>query len=259
MVEFWTDRDVASLRPRGTEDYKTHRRSIHGVQDVTLHNDLCNLSLFNKYAKKQGWTNVDLLEEVGIPSGDDAVRMHILNADEEDKYFALAAQRSRDLHDVGRLMLEQGCRPEEIRSLPQSAINLPARTFQILGGKTKAARRTLNLTTASVAILEKRITGEKWVFPSSRKPGRHVGTLQTIHDNICRDAGVSFVLYDLRHTFATRFAEENPDPYQLAAILGHSGLRCVMKYVHVQQEHMKRGMERFEAARNRKKLRVVGE
>jgi hypothetical protein len=32
-----------------------------------------------------------------------------------------------------------------------------------------------------------------------------------------------------------------------------------MKYVHVQQQHMKRGMERFEAARDRKKLRVVGE
>jgi hypothetical protein len=32
-----------------------------------------------------------------------------------------------------------------------------------------------------------------------------------------------------------------------------------MKYVHVQQEHLKRGMERFEAARNRKKLRVVGQ
>src|ERR1035441_9456015 len=92
----------------------------------------------------------------------------------------------------------------EIRSLPQSAINLPARTFQILGGKAKAARRTLDLTTTSMAILEKRLTGEKWVFPSSRKPGHHVGTLQTIHDNICRDAGVSFVLYDLRHTFATQ-------------------------------------------------------
>jgi hypothetical protein len=54
LVDFWADRDVASLGPRDSEDYKTHRRSNHGVQDVTLHNDLCNLSLFNKYAKKQG-------------------------------------------------------------------------------------------------------------------------------------------------------------------------------------------------------------
>jgi hypothetical protein len=28
MVEFWTDRDVASLRPRDTEDYKTHRSIV---------------------------------------------------------------------------------------------------------------------------------------------------------------------------------------------------------------------------------------
>lgn len=199
-----------------------------------------------------------LLEEVDIPSGEDAIRMHILSADEEAKYFAGAKRRSPDLHDLGRLILEQGCRPEEIRSLPQFAINLVPRTLQILGGKSKAAKRTLNLTATSAAILEKRFTGEKWVFPSSRKPGHHVGSLQTIHDSICRDSGVSFVLYDLRHTFATRFAEVNPDPYQLAAILGHSGLRCIMKYVNVQAEHIKRGMDRFEAARNRRKLKVVG-
>jgi hypothetical protein len=33
----------------------------------------------------------------------------------------------------------------------------------------------------------------------------------------------------------------------LAAILGHAGLRCVMKYVHVRQESQDREMELFEA------------
>lgn len=258
MVEFWADRDVSTLRPGDTEDYKTHRRAVHGVQEVTLHNDLCNLSLFNRYAKKKRWTDVNLLEDVDIPSGDHAVRMHVLTEEEEEKYFAEAERRSPDLHDVGRLMVDQGCRPAEIMSLPQTAVDLDAGKIHILGGKTRAATRELDLTTENIAILKKRMTREKWVFPSSRKPGHHIGSLQTIHDNICRDAGVSFVLYDLRHTFATRFAESNSDPYALAAILGHAGLRCVMKYVHVQQEHMKRGMDRFEAARNRKKLRVVG-
>jgi integrase len=32
----------------------------------------------------------------------------------------------------------------------------------------------------------------------------------------------------------------------LAAILGHSGLRMVMRYVHPQQEHKDAAMEKFE-------------
>jgi integrase len=43
------------------------------------------------------------------------------------------------------------------------------------------------------------------------------------------------VIYDFRHTFATRAAADGMPLATLAAILGHSrnSLRCVMKYVHV--------------------------
>ena len=44
--------------------------------------------------------------------------------------------------------------------------------------------------------------------------------LKTSRDDACIEAGVSFVLYDCRHTFATRFAAAHPDPYALAASLG---------------------------------------
>jgi site-specific recombinase XerD len=102
----------------------------------------------------------------------------------------------------------------------------------------------------------------KWqdvrVFPSERKCGGHLKKLQAAHDPVSAEAGVEFAMYDFWHTFATRFAETNPDPYALAAILGHSGLRCVIAYVHVHADAMKKGMEKFDAARSRKKLKVVG-
>jgi hypothetical protein len=102
----------------------------------------------------------------------------------------------------------------------------------------------------------------KWqdvrVFPSERKRGGHLKKLQAAHDRVCAEAGVEFVMYDFRHTFATRFAETNPDPYALAAILGHSGLSCVTAYVLCRRMRWKRGMEKFDAAQSRKKLKVVG-
>ena len=52
-----------------------------------------------------------------------------------------------------------------------------------------------------------------------------------------------FVLYDLRHTFATRaIRSKKVDLPQLAAILGHDGIRSVMKYVHLNQEDINNGM-----------------
>ena len=64
----------------------------------------------------------------------------------------------------------------------------------------RAARRVLDLTGESLEILKRRLQRPgKWVFPSPRKPGHHIVKLAATHDEVCREAGVSFVLYDLRH------------------------------------------------------------
>ena len=58
---------------------------------------------------------------------------------------------------------------------------------------------------------------------------------------------VQFVLYDLRHTFATRLAEKWVDLPSIAAILGHSGLRIVGRYVHPTARHLEEAMLRYDA------------
>ncbi|MEQ1765014.1 MAG: tyrosine-type recombinase/integrase, partial [Pyrinomonadaceae bacterium] len=57
------------------------------------------------------------------------------------------------------------------------------------------------------------------------------GANRTGTDGIC-------TLYSFRHTFATRFLERRPgDLLTLAALLGHSSLRMVMRYAHPSDEH----------------------
>jgi integrase len=92
-----------------------------------------------------------------------------------------------------------------------------------------------------------------WIFPAPRQPGGHLMRLNSAHDRLCRkvkdDDGISldFVLYDFRHTFATRMAEAGIDLASLAAILGHNSIRIVQRYVHVTAEHKKAAMIRYEA------------
>ena len=60
---------------------------------------------------------------------------------------------------------------------------------------------------------------------------------------------VSPLLYDMRHTFATRFALAGGSLPVLAKILGHADLSLLMRYVHPSQSDMDRAMEWFNAGK----------
>ena len=167
------------------------------------------------------------------------------------EYFLRAAKHG-DLNDLGRLILNQGMRPEEVTSLRKLDVDLERRQLRIVGGKSPSARRTLDLTTESGAIFARRMAGDsKWIFPSSRNPGQHIKRVNGAHDRVCAEAlksGVAFafVLYDFRHTFATRIAQAGIDLATLAAILGHSSIRLVQRYVHPTAEHKRSAMLQYD-------------
>jgi len=97
-------------------DFKAWRRKEHGVREITIRHDLHALSKAFGYFRRSQLGAGDPVRGVEIPSDKDAVRMHVLSAPEEALYFE-AAKRFPALYDLGRLMLNQGCRPEEILEL----------------------------------------------------------------------------------------------------------------------------------------------
>src|SRR5258708_32078994 len=105
------------------------------IQPVTVRHNLHALSKFFGYAMKQHWCRDNPVRNVKIPSDRDAVRIHVVTAAEEKKYFAGAA-KNRNLFDLGRLMLNQGMRPEEIVSLAKADIDLERNTLRIRERKT---------------------------------------------------------------------------------------------------------------------------
>jgi integrase len=260
LKEFFSNKPVSVIDEAQIEAYKTWRLKTHEVRDITLRHDLHALSTFFRFAIKQQWIRENPIRKVKIPSDTNAVRMHILTMSEEELYFSRAAE-NRDLHDAGRLMLNQGMRPDEVTSLRNADIDLERGQLTVPCGKSAAARRTLDLTAESKAILASRMVGTSpWVFPSRKSPGRHVDRLNSAHDRLCAKARkcgipINWVLYDLRHSFATRAAQAGVDLATLAAILGHSSIRIVQKYVHPTAEHKRQAMMRYEVAMNAEKAK----
>jgi integrase len=212
--------------------------------------------VFFEYARKRNWVTGDPLLDVKIPSDRDAIREHIVTPEEELAHFEAIerlhaiylkshANAQPNLWDLGRLILDQGARPEEILAAKVWSFDPKARTLKIEVGKSRAARRTLFLTDTSMEILTRRAKlSSEWLFPSDRNPGHHLTQLGTSHDCACIEAGVSFVLYDFRHTFVTRRILEGTPLPVVAAILGHSGLRTIGRYVHIIAEEQKKAMEK---------------
>jgi integrase len=98
-----------------------------------------------------------------------------------------------------------------------------------------------------------------YVFPAHRLGKRgngHISLsgLEKCHDDTlcaCKEKGrtIPFVMYDLRHTFATRASQEGMPLPTLASVLGHSSLRQVQKYVHPTQDHQQAEMDRIDKIR----------
>ena len=142
-------------------------------------------------------------------------------------------------HHLGRVAILMGCRPEEIAVLETGHVDLEPTDFQpsqlrIVGGKTAAAKRMLPFAGEAGEILGRlkaaaEKAGTRNLFHAERnvKLPLSMSTIETQQAKV--DA--PFGLYDLRHTFATRaIRSKKVDLPQLAAILGHDGIRSVMKY-----------------------------
>jgi len=278
LSAYFTNKPVSSILRGHVNDFKAWRRKEHSVREITIRHDLHALSKAFGYFVDHNWARENPVKGVEIPSDKDAVRIHVLSAAEEALYFE-AARRFPALYDLGRLMLNQGCRPEEILELQVADIDLERSRMTIRAGKSRAARRQLRLSAESREICARRAmaAASRWMF-EGKVPGTRLAKLNGRHTDIldglatckcshsqdqhksgkcacgCKKfeeaSRMAFVLYDLRHTFATRAAESGMPVATLASILGHGDLRSVSKYVHVRQDAQDRAMDALEEARN---------
>jgi integrase len=212
-------------------DLYINRRRAVNLQISTINRELATLRrMFNLLADLRPDLAI-VLPKVKLQSGENR-RDRVVSLEEEKLYLAAAELL---LREVALILFDCGLRPEEAYSLKWPYIrNGNVENYE---GKTARARRSIPATPRIMEMLERRFAENQgeWIFPAPTKSG-HIdhSSLKKQHAAALEASKVeTFVIYSLRHTCLTRWAETGMNPYELMRRAGHADLATTMRYIHM--------------------------
>jgi integrase len=215
------------------------------VSGVTVNRALASLRLMFNYAERCGYQVPNPVK--GVEFYKEPRHIRTISLEEEIAYFAAASQ---PLKDIARIILDTGMRPDEVFRIEFANVDFSQRSIFNTFGKTPAARRKLTMTDEVYSILKRRAICAKsrYAFPSPANPDRPIGRVHKAHYGAVDRAAIKprFILYDFRHTYASRAVMAGVDLPTLAALLGHTNIQMSMRYVHPAEEHKREAVNKIE-------------
>jgi integrase len=215
-----------------------------GAKGATIRRDLAALSIVCSCAVDWDWMDVNPVKLYS--------KRHIKEAPPQTTYPTveqvnlLVSNASPMAGRIIRILAETGMRQEEACSLEWSQVSLARREIRLIKTKTSAPRVIpLSDVALSTLVGTPRHLTKPWVFWHNQ--GERYGNFAGIFRKIARRAGVQYRCHDLRHHFASEFAQRVGDLAALQAILGHKTIQMTMRYSHLVTEHLHRAMAKHSA------------
>ena len=188
------------------------------------------------------WGAITKVTKIKLSSGE-GKRDYVLGEEDEGRYLAACTPL---LRRVAVIMLDCGCRPEEIFRLRYE--NCRDGLITILKGKGEGSRRSVEMT---ARVAEAIGNGFGYVFASDdTKEGTIThSTLKKAHLRAVKESGVpTFVPYSLRHTCLTRWAAAGMDAPTLMYLAGHRDIRTSLAYIHLTDAQMQAKLRQIRSA-----------
>jgi integrase len=146
------------------------------------------------------------------------------------------------------LLLLTGMRASEALSLAWAQVDLIGKTITV--GRAKSANGTGRIIPINDDLASTLATHRTWflkefgepkpdhhLFPWGKPvpsdPARHTTDITWGWDELRKDTGIRCRLHDLRHTFATRLAENGVSESTMLALMGHMSRAMLERYSHI--------------------------
>jgi site-specific recombinase XerD len=251
--------DPAAVLPADVKDWKSHQQSVERSAPATINQRLVALSRFFSWAVSEKIAPSDPTVTVSSirlekrrPSGISDMALRAL------RRKVRGGGEWRDIAII-EMLVGTGLRVSELLDLRVGDIKLKPRSGSVTVRQGKGGGyRTLPLTRRVREALREYMdaysipetpSGAFWMRTQGlHKPLEHPSSVARILDKYAIQAKLPRITpHQLRHTFAMRYLEKNPDDLRgLAALLGHSDLNTVMIYTEPTFDDLARRMEKTE-------------
>ncbi|HET6177754.1 MAG TPA: site-specific integrase [Candidatus Sulfotelmatobacter sp.] len=234
------------------EEYK-EARLAQGVEPATINHDLRVLRRMMRLAERKRLIPRNPFVEVDFLKQRNVRMPHIVTFEEEEKILAVASPLIRVLVV---LILETGMRSHrEALALTWEAIDFSNDSILVRESKTRAGVRNIPISARCKGELLRwrNMFGPEFspfVFPKLRTPSHPVKDVRRSWEKTLEDAKIQrFVLYNLRHTFASRLSAAGVSDLFVAQMIGHSTPSILQIYAKAIDEHRRDAVRKLEEMR----------
>jgi len=248
LNRFFGNPGLMTITPKIVSKYKLYRRGS-GASPSTVNRELYMLSkAFNLAVKEWEWLKDNPVSRVQKERESNEVDRWLA----EDEERRLLGNSPEWLREIVVFALNTGLRQDELLSLEWSRVNLLRKTIIIQ--KTKNNRpNTLPLNSIALNVLLKKqeckVRSLKNDLVFSSQAGTKIGKRNLIRAfaQALEKAEIKdFTFHCLRHTFATRLAQNGVDIYKVAKLLNHKDLKNTQRYSHHCPESLMDGVQVLE-------------
>jgi len=234
---------LATITPGHIDDVKLRR--AQDVAHSTVDKDLAVLKSFFNWCVARNLTASNPVRRVKFFNEDNS-RLRYLTADEYTKLLQAAKtiDTSPFLAEKIILSVHTGLRRGSLFHLRWDHVDFLNRVLRIprtKSGRPHALPLNATVVTTLQALFNERMPNCPYVFPhaTGRQAGEPVRDVKNAFHTALELAGVlDFTWHDLRHTFASWLIMKGASLRSVAELLGHRGLRMVMRYAHLSPEHL---------------------
>ena len=246
-----------AVMPRDVRDWKAHQQTVEKAAPATINQRLVAVTRFFRWARTQGLCRENPAEEVNNLRLAGR-RPKALTHTELRRLLRAARGHARD-YALLELLAGTGLRVGELLALQVGDVALNERSGQVTvrrgkHGHYREVPLTLDVRKALAAYLaEEHPDPENPAAPlwvGTRGGLSHRSSVTRLLEKYALQAGIEPVNpHALRHTFATRYLQANPNDLRgLARLLGHKSLDTVMIYTEPSLQDLAERMERVEVS-----------
>lgn len=203
------------------------------LSSVSVQSYIRGLRAFLSWCHSSGYLSDDISDRLKLPKAQRKT-IDILTDAELNSVMKVAKSSPQGDRDsaIVALMFDSGLRFSEILSLRSSDLHLLDRYILVNGKGNK--QRFVPFGGATAELLEQLDLRSGYLFRLSGEQPMTDSALKDLFRRLKTRSGVTRLHpHLLRHTFATRYLQNGGDIYTLQAILGHTSLDMVKRYLHL--------------------------